>query len=197
MQCPKCQKENFETGKPCPQCGFEGDANTLDEPGLQWPLNQMDEWEKSNIDTAPVSKLKEIQTSHLKDTQVALGLGLSSFTPEEAEKAWIELAQLETLFEKVDEWRNAGYFKTDMESLDPVKRQRAHADELRQRLAEYQCPELPQTHQDKLKMVEFLLDNIDLLASRQWFKSKKEIEKVVMPIMAMMLDIISDSLSEG
>ena len=137
MQCPKCQRENFEIDKPCPHCGFQGDANRPGEPGLR----------------------------------------LSSFTPEEAEKAWIELANLEMLFEKVDEWRNAGYFKKEMESLDPIKTQRARADELRQRLAGYQPPELTQTGQDRLKTVDFLLDNIDLIASRQWFKSKKEIEK--------------------
>jgi hypothetical protein len=156
MQCPKCQRENFEIDRPCPQCGFQGEADRLDE----------------------------------------LGLHLPAFTPEEAEKAWIELAHLETLFEKVDEWRNAGYFKKEMKSLDPVKTQRAHADELRQRLKEYQHPELPQTDLDRLKTVNFLLDNIDLLASRQWFKSKKEIEKVVALIMAMMVDAISDNESE-
>jgi hypothetical protein len=156
MQCPKCQRENFEADKPCPQCGFQGDANRLDD----------------------------------------LGLRLPSFTPEEAEKAWIELAHLETLFEKVDEWRNAGYFNKEMKSFDPVKTQRAYADELRQRLGEYQHPELPQTEQDRLKTVSFLLDNIDLLASRQWFKSKKEIEKVVAPIIAMMVDSILDNESE-
>jgi hypothetical protein len=160
MQCPKCQRENFEIDKPCLQCGFQGDAK------------------------------------HLKDTQDALRLRLPSYTPEEAENAWIELAYLETLFEKVDEWRNAGYFKIEMEALDPVKTQRAHADELRQRLEEYQRPELPQTDRDRLKLVDFLLDTIDLLASRQWFKSKKEIEKVVAPIMVMMLDAISDNESE-
>jgi len=171
MQCPKCQSEDFETDKPCPQCGFPGDA-------------------------APVSKLKEIHASQLKDTHAALGSRLPPFTPDEAEKAWIELARLETLFGKVDEWCTAGYFKTEMESLDPVKAQRAHADELRQRLEEYQRPESPRTDPDRLKTVGFLLDNIDLLASRQWFKSKKAIEKVVGPIMAMMVDAISGNESE-
>jgi len=167
MQCPKCQREDFETDKPCPQCGFSGDANRLDELG-----------------------------HHLKDTQVALGSRRPPFTSEEAEKAWIELARLETLFEKVDEWRNAGYFKMKMESLDPVKTQRTYADELRQRLEEYQRPELPQTDQDRLKTVSFLLDQIDLLAARQWFKSKKAIEKVVAPITAVMIDVMSGNESE-
>lgn len=142
--------------KPCPQCGFQGDANRLDE----------------------------------------LRLRLPSFTPEEADRARIELAHLETLFEKVDEWRNAGYFKKEMKSLDPVKTQRTHADELRQRLEEYRHPELPQTDLDRLKTVNFLLDNIDLLASRRWFKSKKVVEKVVALIMAMMVDAISDNEPE-
>ena len=130
--------------------------------------------------------------SRLKDTQSSP----PSLTDEEVEKAWIELAQLDMLFKKVDEWRSAGYFKTEMESLDPVRTQRAHADELRQRLEEYQRPEVPPTEQDKLKMVDFLLDNIDLLASRQWFKSKKELEKVVVPVVVMMLDAISGNESE-
>jgi len=197
MQCPKCQSENFEIGKSCPRCGFQGNPNSLEELGLfQWQLNQMDEWETFNIDTVPVPTLKEIHTPKLLDVQVAVELRQTSFTPEEAKNAWIELAHLETLFEKVDEWRNAGYFKKEIESLDPVRAQRAHADELRRRLEEYQRPELPQTDQDKLKTVDFLLDNIDLIASRQWFKSKKAIEKVIVPIMAMMLDAISDNESE-
>lgn len=199
MQCPKCQRENFETDKPCPQCGFQGDASRLDELGhLQWLVNQMEKWEKLNIDQASVSKLKEIYSSYLKDTQVGLGLYLP-FTPEEAkktaEKAWIELSQLETLFEKVEEWRTASYFNKEMASLDPVKGQRAYAEELRQQLEKYQRPELLQTDQHKLKTVSFLLDQIDLLASRGWFK-KGEIEKIVAPIMAVMLDIISDNQSE-
>jgi hypothetical protein len=197
MQCPKCQKEDFEKDKPCPQCGFQGDSNMLDELGhLQWLLSQMDEWEKFNIDTATVSNLKKIFTAQRKDILVALGLRLPSFTPEEAKKAWVELTHLETLFEKVDEWRDAGYFNEEMKSLDPVKRQRALADELRQRLEEYPRIELPQTDQDRLITVNFLLDNIDLLASRQWFKSKKEIEMVIAPIMTMMVDVISEDESE-
>ncbi len=183
MQCPKCQTEK---ANPYPQCDCEANANRLDEVShLQWPLNQLDEWKKFNIDAASAS-----------DAQVAFGLSLPSFTPEEAEKAWIELTNHEMLFKKVDEWRKAGYFKIEMESLDPVRKQRAHADELRQQLEDYERPELLQTDQERLKTVDFLLDSIDLLASRQWFRSKNAIEKVVVPIMAMMLDVITDSLSE-
>jgi hypothetical protein len=151
MQCPKCQKENFEIGQPCPYCGFQGEVYQLDK---------------------------------------------SPFTPEEAEKAWLELAYLETLFKKVDEWRDAGYFKKEMELLDPVRTQRARADELCQRLEGYECPELPQSDLDRLKLVDFLLDNIDLLASRQWFKSKREMEKVIAPIKALLVDIISGNEPE-
>ena len=99
MQCPKCQRENFETDKPCPQCGFEGDAQSALRP--------------------------------------------PSLTPKEAEK-----------------------------------------------------PGLPQTDIFRLKTASFLLDNVDLLPSRNWFKSKKEIEKVVGCIMAMMADALSDNESE-
>jgi len=197
MRCPKCQRENFEIDKPCAECGFQGDATRLDELGhLQWLLDQMEKWEEINIDTAPVSKLKEIYKARLRDTQVALGLRLPSFTAEEAAQAWVELAHLEMLFEKVEEWRTAGYFKVEMESLDPVKMQRAHADELRQRLDEYQRPQSPQTEKDRLKAMSFLLDQIDLLASRGWFKSKKEIEKVVAPVTALMVDVMSEDEPE-
>lgn len=197
MKCPKCQEEKFATDKPCPQCGFQGDADRLEELGyLLWLLKQVDTWGELGIDAEPVSRLKRIHTSRLKDTQFALGLRLPSFTPAEAEQAWVELTHLEALFEKVDEWRNAGYFKADMEAQDPVKTQRSHADELRQRLEEYQRPEMPQTDQSLLKLTGFLLDNIDLLASRQWFKSKAEIEKAIAPIMAMMINMVSSDKPE-
>ncbi len=182
--------------KPCPQCGFQGDANRLDELShVQWLLIQMEKWEKFEIDTAPVSKLKEIYASHLMDTQVALGLRLPPLTPKEAVNARVELGHLETLFKKVDEWRTAGFFKPEMESLDPVKTQRAHADELRQRLEEYPGLELNPTAQDRLKTMSFLLDTVDLLDSREWF-NKKDLEKVVAPIMAMMADAFSDNEHE-
>ena len=197
MQCPKCERENFESDKPCPQCGFQGDMNKLDELGhLQWLLSQMDGWGELDIDPATISKLKKMHTAHLKDTQVALGLRLPSYKPEEVGKAWIELFHLETLFEKVEEWRIAGCFNPEMGSSDPVKAQRAVADELRKRLEEYQRPTHPQTDPGRLKTVSFLLDHIDLLASRGWFKSKNAIEKVVAPLMAMMVNIVSDNESE-
>ena len=126
--------------------------------------------------------LKELYTARLKETQIALGLRLRSFTPEEAEKAWAELARLEALFDKVDEWRNAGYFISD--ARDPVKTQRAHADELRQRLEGYQRPDSPQTDQTRLITLNFLLDNIDLLDSKQWFKLNSEKENIAAPLKA-------------
>jgi hypothetical protein len=197
MQCPKCQSENFKIEKPCAQCGFQGNPKRLAElVYLKRLLNEMNEWETFDIDTTSLSKLKEIHIARLKDLQVTLGLRLPSFTPEEAKKGWVDLAHLETLFEKVEEWRQAGYFNTEMESLDPVRMQRVHADELRQRLEEYQRPVLLQTDPDRLKTVSFLLDHIDLLAAREWFKSKKEIEKAVAPIMAVMIEVMSEDESE-
>jgi hypothetical protein len=154
----------------------------------------MNKWEALNIDTEAVARLKEIHASRLKETQVALGLRLPSFSAEEAENAWIELTHLEMLFEMVEEWRTAGYFNEEMKSRDPVKTHRVRADELRKRLEEYPRLEPPQT--DPLKTVSFLLDQVDLLASREWFKSKKAIEKVVAPIMAMMADAFSGSEPE-
>jgi hypothetical protein len=197
MQCPKCHREKFEITKPCAGCGFQGKAIQLEELGhLQWLLSQLEQWETFDIDPAAVSKLREIHTSRLRDTQVELGLRLPAFTPEKVEKAWMELAHLETLFEKVEEWRSAGYFNPEMGEGDPIRSQRALAEELRQRLDEYQRPALPQRDPDRLKTVSFLMDQIDLLSARGWFKSRKEIEKVVAPLMAVMIDVMSDHQGE-
>jgi hypothetical protein len=193
MQCPKCHREKFEAEKPCAGCGFRGNARQLEELGhLQWLLSQMKEWESFDIEPSAVSKLREIHRSRLRDTQVELGLRLPAFTPEKVEKAWVELSHLETLFEKVEEWRNAGYFNPEMGDGDPVRMQRALAEELRQRLDEYQRPAMPQRDPDRLKTVSFLMDQIDLLSARGWFKSKREIEQVVAPLMAVMLEVMSD-----
>jgi hypothetical protein len=40
------------------------------------------------------------------------------------------------------------------------------------------------------------MDQIDLLASRGWFRSKNDMEKAVAPIMAVMLEIMSAHASE-
>jgi hypothetical protein len=195
MQCPKCERENFDREKSCAECGFRGDVSKLDELShLQWMTGQIDRWETLDLDASSVSKLREIYNAYLKDMEISLGLRQPSFAFDEVEKvqnAWVELAHLETLFDKVEEWRAAGYFKVEMDGQDPVRMQRAHAGTLRQRLEEYQRPVPPQTEQYKLKMVSFLLDQIDLLASRGWFKSKREIEKAVVPIMAVMIDVMS------
>src|SRR5690348_9110958 len=100
MQCPKCQREKFEIGKPCAGCGFRGDGKRLEELShLEWLLGQMEEWETFDLEASSVSKLREIHASRLRDTQVELGLRLPAFTPEKVERAWAELAHLETLFE--------------------------------------------------------------------------------------------------
>ena len=177
MQCPKCQSGNFGTNKPCPQCGFQGEAAMLDKLShLQWLLKEMDGWEKFGVEADSISNLKTVYAARLKETQIELGLRLRPFTPEEAEQAWDNLARLEVLFSKVDEWRKAGYFISD--ARDPVKTQRAHADELRQRLEEYQRPEFPPTDQTRLITVNFLLDAIEFLNSTHWFKLNTEKENI-------------------
>lgn len=119
------------------------------------------------------------------------GLGEDSLTSEELQKAWTELAHLEILFEMVEVWRKEGYFSQEMASQDPVRAQRARADILRKKLEKYPPPKSPQSEADRLRLMNFLMDNVDLIASRGWFKSKKEIEKVVSPILSMMMDAIS------
>lgn len=183
MFCPKCQSGNFETNKPCPNCGFQGDEARLTKlDHFQWLLSEMDGWKQLNVGAGFISLLKEHYSARLKEEQITLGLRLRSFTPKEAEKAGPELADLEILFNKVDQWRDAGYFILD--ARDPVKTQRAHAEELRQRLEGHQNPNLLQTDQARLKTINFLLDNIELLNSKQWFKSNNEREKAATPLKA-------------
>ena len=164
-----CRSENFELDRPCPDCGYRGEASPLDRLG-------------SILEDVPVPTPDRPR--------------LPSLTGEEAEKAWLELARLEMLLEKVDLWREAGYFKKEVESLDPVKGHRAQAEELRMRLEQAPRPEAPQTDTDQIKTLGFLMDQVDLIASRGWFKSKREIKKAVMPILAMMLDVISGDAPE-
>src|SRR5690349_21209605 len=144
MQCPKCERENFNKARPCTGCGFHGEVSKLDElDHLQWMVGQIDRWEALDIDASSVSKLREVYNAYLKDMEIALGLRPPSFAFDEVEKvqnAWAELSHLETLFDKVEEWRAAGYFKIEMEGQDPVRMLRAHAQSLRQRLEEFQPP---------------------------------------------------------
>ncbi|MCC7118756.1 MAG: hypothetical protein IT310_09545 [Anaerolineales bacterium] len=197
MNCPKCQSENFQIEKPCAECGFQGNAPKLAElERLQWLLNQMDGWEELRLDAATLSELKKMYKTRYRDALVGLGLRLPPLTPAEAEKAWVELAHLDALFEKAAEWETAGYLNPEMAGQDPLKAQRAYAAELRERLEEHPHLVILETDQTKLKTISFLLDHVDLLASREWFKSKHEIELVVAPLMEQIVAITADNAPE-
>ncbi|MCC6261469.1 MAG: hypothetical protein IT311_11460 [Anaerolineales bacterium] len=194
MNCPKCQNENFQIEKPCAECGFQGDTQTLMElQHLDWLLKQMESWEELHLDTAAIAELKKLYKTRFRNALVSLGLRLPPLTPAEAEKAWVELSHLEALFEKATEWQTAGYLNPEMAGQDPFKSQRAYAAELRERLEEHPHPDLASSDQSRLKTISFLLDYVDLLASREWFKSKADLEQAIAPLMKELVGITTDN----
>ncbi len=183
MRCPKCQRENFETNKSCPNCGFQGNAARLEELGhLQWLLKELNDWGKFDTAVGSIANLKEFYSDRLKQAEIELGLRSQPFTAKEADKFWPVLARLELLFDKVDEWNKADYLILSMH--DPLQTQRAHAQDLIQRLEGYLRPNIGQTDHTRLDTLNFLLDNIDLLGSKQWFRSKDAREKAAAPLRA-------------
>jgi hypothetical protein len=181
MRCPKCEWENFETNRLCARCGFQGNAARLEELGhLQWMLKELNEWEKFDTAVGLISNLKEFYSDRLKQTQIDLGLRSQPFTALEAAKSWPALTRLELLFDKVDEWSKAGYLISSVH--DPLQTQRAHAQDLLQRLEGHPRPNVLETDHARLDVINFLLDNIDLLHSKQWFRSKDAREMAAAPL---------------
>lgn len=159
MQCPRCNHPDFFATGTCPQCGFYGDRSQIDELSrLEWLLGEMDTWVDSGILESLPNSLYEYYISRRQNIQTTLGLYFPPFKSSEAREAWNEFRQLELLFKTIEIWRAAGHLKYGY-----LPTHYARLIELRIRLADYQGPEYPQTNQERLREIDFVLEAVQKL----------------------------------
>lgn len=164
MRCPKCDQKIDQPGRACPACGFLV-APTLVENWnhIQWLLAEIEAWPLSQADRQIIREKYQVR---LRDLEVSLGLRLPPFTAEEAAEAWPDLIRREILLETISDWP----IRPESRGMIEAYAQEQMA-ELQERLADHPRPDYPRTENDRLEVVNFLLEAVDYLAEQQGFPS--------------------------
>lgn len=178
MQCPRCTHPDFVATGTCPRCGFHGDRDQIEELSrLDWLLGEMDTWVDSGILTSLPQELQEHYISRRQNIRIALGLHFPPFPASEARQAWAEFRQHELLFREIEKWRAAGYIQRG-----ELPTCYARLVELRARLADYRGPDFPETDQEKLEQLDFLLEAVQQLEAQGEFYTADDKLDVTTPL---------------
>ena len=166
-------------------------------------MGEMATWVDAGILEDTPEQLQNYYSSRLQHVQTALGLYFSPYKGEEARQAWTELRQHELLFNEIDKWLAAGHLKSGY-----LPAYYARLIELRARLAEYQGPEHPESDQERLDEVDFLLEAVQQLEERGEFytveahwdvstalwREKAGLENIVNPPVVIETEAITEKL---
>ncbi|NUQ83679.1 MAG: hypothetical protein HUU11_03105 [Anaerolineales bacterium] len=180
MHCPRCKHPDFVSSGTCPKCGFHGDPDQIEELSrLEWLLREMETWVGQGILKQTPKRLQKHYTTRRHELLTDLGLSYLPFTLREAEQAWREFRQYERLFAEIETWLAKGYVKTGF-----LPDYHARSILLRGRLADYQGAQFPQTDQERLDEINFLLEAIRQLERRNEFTSRDARRNVTTPLLA-------------
>lgn len=184
MHCPKCDSPEYEIPAPCPNCGFKAAPAQLEELAhLNWLLNQIDTWDALGINQTGRQRLQQAYTTRKQELEVAIGLRLPPFTPQEAREAWPDLIHREILLEKVGNWLAQGLVHPAATQL-MVDQARRQMDELQEQLAGHKRPPYPHTPAEHLDALNFLLEAVNYLQQNRSFTSAAAQEQIQAPLLA-------------
>lgn len=178
MQCPRCNYPDFVATGTCPRCAFQGDRGQIEELSrLEWLLGEMDTWVDSGILKSAPKRLQKYYISRRQNIQVALGLYFPPFKLSEARQAQAECRRYELLFKEIEKWQAAGHIKRG--SLPTYY---ARLVELRARLTAYRGPDYPETDQERLEHVDFLLEAVQQLEAQDEFPTADDRSSIATPL---------------
>ncbi len=181
MRCPKCKQAELEPNGDCPQCGFHGDKDSLEELShLKWLLDEMGKWGSLGFNFDGINRLRKLYTGRQSATELKLGLRLPSFTVQEAHTAWVELSHLEALADRMKIWYAAGQVKDDR----LLQAQVGRFNELRQRLEGHLRPEIYITRRSRLADVNFIIETIPAFQQADVFTSPESEQKIKISLQA-------------
>lgn len=184
MRCPNCDYSAYQPSQPCPECHFAGDPVLIEELArIDWVLTEIDTWQALGVRSHDRQLIQQKYEARQRELEIALGLRLPPFTAEEAQAAWPELFQRETLLQKMGEWLEAGLIHptTTQTMVDQTQHQ---VDELFERLEAYARPPYPQTDTERLELVNFLLDAVDYLHQNSSFATTTAETQIRVPLIA-------------
>jgi len=114
MHCPSCDRAQYSSTEPCPDCGVSGDPALIEELShLDWVLDEIDTWAVQGLRDTVRERLWKRYADRQRELEVALGLRLPLFSEKEARQAWPQLFQLEALRSRVIRWLQKGLLTSD------------------------------------------------------------------------------------
>jgi hypothetical protein len=182
MRCPRCDQAQYTLGEPCPECGFSGEPALVEELAhVDWLLDEIAAWQLR--DRAAHAAIRAQYLARQRELEIKLGLRRPPFSPQEAEKAWPDLFQRETLRRELARWQKAGWLQADVarKLIGQIEEQ---IDELLERLEGHQRPAYPQIDAERLVVVNFLLEALDYLSQNDGFATPEAEEQVRRPLAA-------------
>ena len=178
MNCPKCGSENYSPSSPCEECHFHGDVAAVEEfLHVNWLLGEMETWGKLPFRGMGQDCIQNIYTKRKRDLEVDLGLRPPLFSDEEALGGWMEIFRAKRLLRRLKQWGDEevlheGEAQTLRNSLT------AKIDENRQRLGDRPHPTAIDDT-DRLKAVDFILENAEKLAREEVFASPEAAKNIL------------------
>ncbi|MEP7198494.1 MAG: hypothetical protein ABI874_01640, partial [Chloroflexota bacterium] len=138
MRCAKCNEPLTNYVEPCPRCQFHGDPESLEELAhITWALGELDTW--AQLGATGIAAIRQTYLSRQHALRVALGL---RFSAAEAQDAWPQLIQRETLINKLGAWQQAGLIRADAAQAI-VAEITGRLNDLRVKLADHPRPIYP------------------------------------------------------
>ena len=138
----------------------------------------MENWVGQGVLKNFPKRLQKHYQSRQQEVKSKLGLRYVRFTPEEAEKAWMELHHYEILFEQIEKWLKAGLLKSGF-----LPGYHARLLELQACLEGYSRPLIEATPSTRLDEIAFLSTAIHSLIQRDEFASIEAGRKVITPLL--------------
>lgn len=176
MRCPKCNEADLNpTSGECPQCGFHGDAASLETLShLLWLLKEINRWPSMGFNVDVVNRLRKYYNERHKETEVKLGLRAAPLKPDEVRQASLELLRHRAFFERMVIWRTNGLLKPG----DFLQTYTERAAELSKKLEDTQFPESSSLPTERLQTIRFIIEALPALREADAFTSPEAEEKI-------------------
>lgn len=182
MRCPNCDYDTYHPLQACPRCHFRGEPALVEELAhIGWLLKESEAWPIPA--EASLELIRQKYAARQYELEVSLGLRLPRFNAVEAQAAWSDLVQGETLLQHLAQWQAARLI-SPARAQAMFDRLEAKTAELQQRLEGYARPRYPETPAEALHQINFLLKAVEELGQMDGFTGAAAVEQITQPLAA-------------
>jgi len=188
MRCPNCNRLGFQYPTPCPHCQFQDATKLAQELAhVEWLLDEIDTW-GDILGRKSRQLVQQKYTNQKRELEIALGLRLPLFTPEEAKWAWPQLIQFEVLLQKLSGWSAAGLLNPATGQVT-ITQARYQIEEFQEQLAGHARPTILRTPAAQLKLTTYLLKVVGVLEQNGGFVTPQAHAQARDPLLAQQKEL--------